>query len=145
MNCPKCESTERVKNGIVRDLQRYKCKKCGFNFTVDKRSTEYPKSMRKKALQLYLEGLGFRSIGRILEVSNVTVLNWIRNFGKEVQALSPDSQEIEMVELDEMHSYVGSKRTIAGSGLLLIDMGKDSSISLLATGAMKRRKSSGKQ
>jgi hypothetical protein len=50
-----------------------------------------------------------------------------------------------MVEVDEMHSYIGSKKTTAGYGLLLIDMGKDSSISLLATGAMKRQKSSGKR
>jgi hypothetical protein len=27
-----------------------------------------------------------------------------------------------MVEVDEMHSYIGSKKTAAGSGLLLIDM-----------------------
>jgi hypothetical protein len=50
-----------------------------------------------------------------------------------------------MVEVDEMHSYIGSKKTFVGYGLLLIDMGKDSSISLLATGAKKRRKSFGKQ
>lgn len=145
MNCPKCDKSEKVKNGIVRDLQRYKCKNCGFNFTVYKRSNEYPKSIRKKALQLYLEGLGFRSIGRILEVSNVTILNWIRSFGEEVQSLQCDSQEIKMVELDEMHSYIGNKKTTVGYGLLLIDMEKDSSISLLATEVMKLQKNFGKQ
>jgi prephenate dehydratase len=72
---------------------------------------------------MYLEGLGFRAIGRILGVSNVSVLNWIRSFGKEVQQLHSVSQEIEMVEVDEMHAYIGSKKTAAGSGLLLIDMG----------------------
>jgi transposase len=89
--------------------------------------------MKKDALRLYLEGLGFRSIGRFLGVSNVSVLNWIRSFGEEVATLHQDSKEIEVVELDEMHSYVGSKKTIVGSGLLLIDMEKDSSTSLLAT------------
>ena len=145
MNCPKCNSVEKVKNGIVRDLQRYKCKNCGFNFTVEKRSNEYPKSLRKKALQLYLEGLGFRSIGRILEVSNVTVLNWIRSFGEEVLSLQSESKEIEMVELDEMHSYNGNKKTIVGYGLLSIDMEKDSSTSLLATGATKQPRNCGKK
>jgi uncharacterized protein YjcR len=101
--------------------------------------------MKKQALHLYLEGLGFRSIGRFLGVSNVSVLKWIRSFGKEVQELNSDSQEIEMVEVDEMHSYVGSKKTIVGYGLLLIDMRKDSSISLLATEATKRQKSFGKR
>ena len=145
MNCPRCNNTEKVKNGIVRALQRYKCKNCGFNFTVEKRSNQYPKSIRKKAFQLYLEGMGFRSIGRILEVSNVTVLNWIRSFGEEVQSLQSESKEIEMVELDEMHSYIGNKKTIVGFGLLLIDMGKDSSTSLLATEATKPQESYGKK
>jgi hypothetical protein len=31
------------------------------------------------------------------------------------------------VEIDEMHSYISSKKTFVGYGLLLIDMGKDSS------------------
>jgi hypothetical protein len=101
--------------------------------------------MKKQALHLYLEGLGFRSIGRFLGVSNVSVLNWIRSFGKEVQELNSEGQEIEMVEVDEMHSCIGSKKTAAGYGLLLTDMGKDSSISLLATEATKRQENFGKR
>src|SRR5690554_587903 len=145
MDCPRCNNTEKIKNGIVRALQRYKCKNCGFNFTVEKTVKPISEINKKKALQLYLEGLGFRSIGRILEVSNVTVLNWIRSFGEEVQSLQSESKEIEMVELDEMHSYIGNKKTIVGFGLLLIDMGKDSSTSLLATEATKQQESYGKK
>jgi hypothetical protein len=55
--------------------------------------------------------LGFRSTGRFLGISNVSVLNWIRSFGKEVQELDSESQEIERVEVDEMHSCIGSKKT----------------------------------
>ncbi|WP_449390392.1 transposase-like zinc-binding domain-containing protein, partial [Elizabethkingia argenteiflava] len=49
MDCPKWHQSEKVKNGIVRNLQRYKCKNCGFNFTVYKRGGEYSKTIRKKA------------------------------------------------------------------------------------------------
>lgn len=59
--------------------QRYRCKSCGFNFTTGFRGK--PIELRQRALQLYLDGLGFRAIGRILEVSNVTVLNWVRAYG----------------------------------------------------------------
>jgi len=145
MNCPKCHCSKSVKSGKIKDRQRYKCKDCGCNYTVEIKSTAKPKSLKKKALHLYLEGLGFRSIGRFLGVSNVSVLNWIRTFGKEVQELHSDSQQIEMVEVDEMHSYIGSKKTSVGYGLLLIDMAKDSSTSLLATGATKRQKNFGKR
>ena len=145
MDCPKCKSSRKVKNGIVRKLQRFRCKDCKYNYTVEKRSNEYPKSLRKKALQLYLEGLGFRSIGRFLEVSNVTILNWIKSFGEEVQGLHSDSKEIKVVEVDEMHSYIMNKKTIAGFGLLLIDMGKGSSTSLLVTEAIEQQENSGKK
>jgi hypothetical protein len=102
--------------------------------------------MKKQALHLYLEGLGFRSIGRFLGVSNVSVLNWIRSFGKKVQELSPESQEIEIVEVDEMYSYIDRfKKITFGYGLLLIDMGKDSSTSLLVTKATKQRKNFGRE
>ncbi|KAA6341547.1 hypothetical protein EZS27_010664, partial [termite gut metagenome] len=104
--------------GIIKGKQRYKCKECGCHYTVELKSTAKPQSMKKQALHLYLEGLGFRSIGRLLGVSNVSVLNWIRSFGKAVGELSSESREIEMVEVDEMHSCIGSKKTTAGYGLL---------------------------
>ena len=145
MNCPKCNCSKSVKSGKVKERQRYKCKDCGCNYSVELKSTAKPKSQKRQALHLYLEGLGFRSIGRILDVSNVSVLNWIRDFGKKVQELNTESQQVEMVEVDEMHSYIGSKKTTVGYGLLLIDMGKDLSISLLATGEMKQQKNFGKR
>ncbi|MCD8412089.1 IS1 family transposase [Tenacibaculum finnmarkense] len=110
MDCPKCKSEKKIKNGVIKGIQRYKCKSCGYNYTVERRSCDYPLSTKKKALQLYLEGLGFRSIGRLLGVSNVSVLNWIRAFGNEISSLQPESQDIEMVEVDEMHSYIGHKK-----------------------------------
>jgi transposase-like protein len=94
---------------------------------------------------LYLEGLGFRFIGRILEVSNVSVLKWIREFGQKAQELNREKQQIEMVEVDEMHSYIGSKKTTVGYGLLLIDMEKDTLISLLAAEGMKQQNNFGKR
>ncbi len=151
MDCPKCKSEKKIKNGIINSVQRYKCKACGYNYTVGKRSCDYPVSTKKKALQLYLEGLGFRSIGRILGVSNVSVLNWIRSFGSEVAGLRSRSQEIEVVGVDEMHSYIGDKKTTVawpdrqGYGLLLIDLAKDSSTSLLVIEARKQPKSFGKK
>ena len=142
MKCSKCKCSEKVKNGFIKGMQRYKCKKCGY-YTVEKRSGEYSKETKKKALQLYLEGLGFRSIGRILNVSNVSILNWIRNFGEEVKELQADNNSIEYAELDEMHSYIGNKKTTVGFGLLLIDLEKNSSTSLLATEVTSQHSSFG--
>ena len=143
MKCIKCNCEKKIKNGFVKGVQRYKCKECGYNYTVEKRSGEYSKETKKKALQLYLEGLGFRSIGRILNVSNVSILNWIRDFGEKVKGLQSDGNVIEIVELDEMHSYIGNKKTTIGYELLLIDLGKSSSTSLLATEVIRQHIVSG--
>lgn len=116
MICPRCKSLEKTKNGIIKGIQRYKCKSCNYNFTVEIKSARYCEAFKKKALVLYLEGLGFRAIGRILGVSNVSILNWIRAFGEEIPLLQRDPQEVKIAELDEMHSYVGSKKTTVGFG-----------------------------
>jgi transposase len=43
-----------------------------------------------------------------------------------------------------MHTYIGNKRDIAGSGLLLIEMKKSSSTALLVAGERKQGNNSGK-
>ncbi|MBS1257741.1 MAG: hypothetical protein MAG551_00788 [Candidatus Scalindua arabica] len=142
MQCPKCKSENFTKDGIVKNKQRYKCKTCNFRYTVIQKSTEKPLYLKKFALQLYLEGLGFRSIGRVLKVSNVSVLNWIRQFGEQVKGLR-SNEPVSVTEIDEMHTYIGTKKTINGYGLLLIDMKSDSSTSLLATEALPQVRDSG--
>lgn len=137
MNCPKCNSFNHKKNGKVNGRQRYKCHDCGYNFSVELKSTAFPQSVKRQALQLYLEGLGFRSIGRFLGVSHVSVQKWIKKFGQELEDLKSEN-EMDIVELDELHTYIGNKKNIAGSGLLLIELGKNSSTARLAVEEQKR-------
>ena len=84
-HCPKCKSTERVKNGHIKGRPRYRCKECNYDYTVMQKSTAVPPDKKRLALQMYLEGLGFNSIGRILNVSHVSVLKWIRQYGKQAE------------------------------------------------------------
>ena len=118
MECGRCSGEEVIKNGLMQGHQRYKCKCCGFSFTKGFRGK--PQEIKQQALNLYLEGMGFRAIGRILGVSNVAVLNWVRAYGQKAEQLldqQPTKQDIKTVELDELHTYIGRKKTIAGSGL----------------------------
>ena len=128
--CPKCSADYSVKSGKVKGIQRYKCKSCSYHYTVFCRKSSGSKEQKRQALELYLEGLGFRSIGRILKFSHVTVYNWIKEFGQKLERLKSNKQ-INIVEMDEMHSYISNKKTNAGSGLLLIEIGADSSTALL--------------
>ena len=130
LNCPRCGSADKVKSGINKGCQRYKCKTCQYFFTVAHKSDTATPDQRRLALTLYLEGLGFRSIGRLLGFSHVAVYQWIKVFGKAATQIKRPSAHI--VEMDELHSYVGHKQTIVGSGLLLIDLGNASSMLSLA-------------
>ena len=137
MNCPKCKSESRVKNGIIKGQQRYKCKSCGYNYSVQFKSTATRDYTRRFALMLYLEGLGFHSIGRLLNVSHVSVINWIKKYGKQLESIKND-QPVNVVELDEIHTYLGRKKTTVGFGLQLIEKQGRTLVSLLGTGEQKQ-------
>ena len=114
-HCPKCGSEVRTKAGFIGEAQRWLCKGCGCKYT---RSTPrgMPMQVKRRALQLYLEGLGFRAIGRLLGVSNVAVLKWIRAFGEEAERLRKPGPPPRMAMIDEMWHFVHAKKTSAGSG-----------------------------
>lgn len=136
MNCPKCNSSLKVKNGIIKGVQRYKCKSCGNNYTVAHKSTSKLPSERRLGLMMYLEGLGFHSIGRLLGVSHVAVLKWIKKYGSQLQEIKNENP-VSIMEIDEMHTYIQSKKTTAGYGLQLIERESDTLISLLGVEEQK--------
>mgnify|MGYP001601352902 CR=1 FL=1 len=127
MKCYKCQSERKVKAGFTRGLQRYKCKNCGCFFSVESKSDVKSIEQRRLALEMYLEGMGFRAIGRVLNISYGTVYQWVKKWGESV-SLPKSEAPIEIVELDEIHSYVQNKKTTVGVGLLLIDLENASSI-----------------
>ncbi len=109
--CKKCSSENTYKNGFVRGKQRDKCKACGLNFTRgDRRNLRSKEQIIKDlALQLYQLGLGFRAIGKFLNVSNVSVLNWVKKAGNCLPKVEPPLS-IRVMELDEMWHYCQKKK-----------------------------------
>ena len=91
-----------------------------------------------------MEGLGFRSIGRILGVSNMSALKWVRALGEQAEDIKSE-QHVDIIEMDELHTYIGQKNAIAGYGLLLIGMGRDSSASFWVTVGQTQAKYYGKE
>ena len=137
MNCPKCKNVEYCKAGFAGGRQRYKCKSCSYYYTVFQKSDVKSAATKRLAFQMYLEGLGFRAIGRILRISYGTVYQWVKKWGSNLE-LPKRNESIEVVELDELHTYVGRKKTTAGYGLLLIDMENGLSLLSVATGQQKQ-------
>ena len=47
MNCPRCKSDNKIKAGFIKAAQRYKCKDCGYYFTVELKSTAKSISIKR--------------------------------------------------------------------------------------------------
>ncbi|MDX1921063.1 MAG: hypothetical protein SFU25_10055, partial [Candidatus Caenarcaniphilales bacterium] len=122
-NCPKCQSEETVKNGFLKEKQRFKCKKCKFNFSTLKRRGK-SETIKSLAISIHAIGASFRATGKLLKVSAQSVINWVEKHVKELPAKSFE-EDIKVIELDEMWHYLEKKRKNPGSGkhFLLIEAG----------------------
>src|SRR5471030_1283848 len=113
--CKRCGAADHVRNGVVRDLQRYLCRSCGCNFTMTPPRGK-PPAMKALALLLYAMGnVSFGSIARILGVSDVAVLNWVRDEARKLPEPSTKA-EVVVVTLDEMWHFVKKRLQNYGFG-----------------------------
>src|SRR5690606_18447650 len=106
--CPYCQSSdEQVKNGRnPSGTQRYQCNHCQRSYTPQRKPHGYGPEVRQQAIQLYVEGVNLRRIGRILGVNHQTVANWVTAHVRQLPpAPVPDKPEV--VELDELFTVVG--------------------------------------
>ena len=116
MTCKVCGSTHSIKNGWVRGVQRYRCRRCGLNYVLGDRRTA-PNRTAQRALAVILYALGkasFGFLGKLLGVSRTTAYHWIR---AEAERLGEPEVPggIREMEFDEMWHFVGSKKTSDGS------------------------------
>src|SRR6202050_1275704 len=113
--CKRCGAADHVKNGIVRGFQRYLCLSCGCNFTMTAPRGK-PPAMKALALLLYAMGnVSFGSIARILGVSDVAVLNWVRDEARKTPEPSTKA-EVVVVTLDEMWHFKKKRQRNSGFG-----------------------------
>jgi len=82
MKCPRCGSENSVKNGFASDKQRYKCKRCGCQFT---RTAPRGKDIKDRQLTafLYAAGLSMNAIAKLVGVSTQTVSRWLHSIYNE--------------------------------------------------------------
>lgn len=73
---------------------------------------------------MYVNGLGFRAIERLKKVHHTTIITWVKRTGKTITD-APLDEEIPVSEacpkdivtqIDELETFVGSKKTKYGCG-----------------------------
>lgn len=114
--CPHCHSAERqVKSGFNRTgTQRLQCQSCRRQYTPAPNPLGYDDKTREAALKLYLEGNGFRRIGRLLSVNHQSVANWVNAAHAQLKARHPPASEPKTagtLEMDELFTFVGAKKS----------------------------------
>lgn len=117
--CPKCSHNQIVKAGKIWGKQRWKCKKCGHQFTRDTPRGR-PIWQKQISVFLYCHGVSMNALARMFKVQTSSVLKWIKKFAEEhYEKPEPQGKAIVM-ELDEIWHYVKKNPASAGYGKLLI-------------------------
>ena len=113
--CKNCKSTETVKNGLVRQKQRYKCKSCGHNFVCgDERRKKSTDLKRITSVLLYSLGkASFRFLAKLFDVSPTTTYNWVRQTAESFDE-PVIGENIKEIEIDKMWHFLQSKKTKNG-------------------------------
>lgn len=91
--------------------QRYQCKVCRRYWTPEPNPRGYEATKRAQALALYLEGNGLRRIARLLQTHHQTIANWVEEHHRTLPPTPPHPTHSEVVELDELYTFVGAKKT----------------------------------
>jgi transposase-like protein/IS1 family transposase len=116
--CPRCANeTKQHKIGFTQSgSQRYKWEHCSRRYTPVPKAAGYPEALRQRAVRMYLDGLNFRCIGRLLGVHHTSVMHWVNAHAERLGDTSvPDG--VETVEMDELYTFVGRKKpTLHESG-----------------------------
>jgi transposase-like protein len=114
MKCPYChQERQQVKSGRnASGSQRYKCQVCQRRYTQEPKAAGYPASVRQQAVRLYVDGLNFRRIARTLGVNHQSVINWVNAHAHQLPDEPPLPEgKPAVAELDELFTFIGSKKT----------------------------------
>ena len=117
--CPKCNNQNVSKSGIIKGKQRFFCKNCNYNFTVKKLGKQIDDYYVTKALQLYLEGLSYREIERIIGVSHVSISSWIKKYNTTRPPHSEFHPVYKVLKQNELIEYISQENNLENSGLII--------------------------
>jgi DNA-binding transcriptional ArsR family regulator len=122
-SCPKCNQKNIVKSGIIKERQRFLCKDCSYYFTVKKLGKQIDDYVVTKALQLYLEGLSYREIERIIGVSHNSVSSWIKKYNISRPPHADFHPTYKVFKQNELLMYMSKEENLKGSGLVITEFG----------------------
>ncbi len=114
VKCDHCSSSEVIKYGKYKNIQRYKCKCCGRTFSILSKTlltmTHYPEKW-VDFLSCFQKGLSIRKCAELLDISVPTAFNWRHKLLKSISSTEKNkfSGIVEIGELYFPESEKGNK------------------------------------
>ena len=110
--CPHCDKATRQNKAGKTDAgsQRYRCMHCERKYTPEPKLQGYPESLRKRAAEMYVDGMNLRRIARQLKIHHRTVSLWVTDHA-EALPNAPMPEEVRDAEMDELFTFIGEKKT----------------------------------
>jgi transposase-like protein len=121
--CPKCQHNVTIKSGIVKGRQRYQCKNCKYFFTVMKDGKQIDPYYVIKALQLYIEGVSLREIERLIGVSHVSVMNWVKKYKIQAPENTDYHPTYKVLKHSELLQFLSDREQIKDAGMIITELG----------------------
>jgi transposase-like protein len=111
-HCPHCGTATKVRKwGHNRaGTQRFRCLACQRSFTPAPKEQGHGVAVHDHAIQLYLEGMSLRGIGRLLGVVHQSVANWVAAAAQQLPERVSDATPAKTIEVDELYTFVGTKK-----------------------------------
>ena len=116
MFCKYCSSNQFIKNGFYKNNQRFKCKSCSKIFTYTTR--KYTSHFKMRCIELCLRGMSIRQASEYKKIHNSLLSYWLKKSAQITQELIKkeaekikDKTDIELVEIDELCTYVKKTST----------------------------------
>ena len=120
---PETIDQERAGGAAIAGRQRYKCRQCGYHFTVAKVGREVDSYYVIKALQLYIEGVSYREIERLLGVSHVSVMNWVKKYGLKAPRQTDYHPTYKILNQKELAEFFQKPENLKSAGLVVTELG----------------------
>lgn len=121
--CPQCQSEDIAKSGVVKGRQRFRCRSCNYHFTVLKQGKNIDPYYVIKALQLYIEGVTFREIERILGISHVSVMNWVRRYNIKAPENYEYRPTYKVLSHGELLEFLAHRDALKSTGCMITELG----------------------
>ena len=84
---------------------------CTRKYTPEPKQQGYPDSLRKRAVEMYVDGGNLRRVARHLKVAPQTIAYWVTDLA-EALPNTPMPEEVNEAELNELFTFIGGFSTV---------------------------------